>query len=616
MTFLSQGTFASRFLAVAAAVAMLVLPLLARAGDKPAQNQENHSRGNLALLVVVDSSAEDSLESLDKVLLSALDHFGMPFQVLDLHSQALSAGALLSHPAVILGQNGLGKSLSVQDIDAIKEAVDKGVGLVNLDGMLSAYPAAYRKLLGVHGERTAPISSVQVARHVHPITRLYDPERKYQLRKPIALTSVATGPNAEILLTADGNLPAMFALRLGKGKIVQFTVAADFWRSDYFGHAHGLDRLFWKSIAWAARKPFVMMAMPPFVTARVDDASGSGSGFLINSQSAAISFRYIDTLNHFGYTPNIGLFTDDIPERDGKIIKEKYEKGLAEFSPHAFTEGQFIYIDRVAQGPGFRMLEYDPARLRQYFAKLDKQFAGWGIKPSKTVNSHCFNAGLNALPFLKERGETFMMFAGKFGKDYYDSAAYLWNPRPYGHPGFTFDYMPDHPEFFNVEAHPYCVSAGGKISDADIDVLHGNTVFGKEGTATHVEAAARKGVEGIILGLDGLFFGCLFTHEQRVASLRVDEWEAILRKIDKETAKYPRIFKSYDYIAEYAKSRYDTKITEARYDPACHDIRLKVAGKSTLPLKVYLFGEDGPEYRFKELPAFAGAREVVWKENE
>ena len=112
-------------------------------------------------------------------------------------------------------------------------------------------------------------------------------------------------------------------------------------------------------------------------------------------------------------------------------------------------------------------------------------------------------------------------------------------------------------------SHPYTVSAEGKISDADIDILYGNTVFGKEGTATHVEAAARKGVKGISLGLDGLFFGCLFTHEQRIASLRVDEWEAILRSIDRRTAKYPRIFKSYDYIAEYAKSRYDTKITEA-----------------------------------------------------
>ena len=302
MIFRSQGTRASRFLAVVAALATLVLPITAGAAEKPAQNQGNRCGGNLALLVVVDSSAEGSRVSLDKSLFSALDHFGMPFQVLDLHSQALSAGMLRSHPAVIMGQNGLGKSLSVPDIEAIEDAVDKGVGLVNLDGMLSLYPAAYRKMLGVQGEKTAHTSSVRITRHGHPITRLYDPDCKYQLRKPIALTSVEAAPNAEILLTADGDLPAMFALRLGKGKIVQFTVASDFWLPDYFGHAHGLDGLFWRSIAWAARKPFVMMAMPPFVTARVDDASGSGSRFLVNSQSAAIRFRYLDTLNQFGYT--------------------------------------------------------------------------------------------------------------------------------------------------------------------------------------------------------------------------------------------------------------------------------------------------------------------------
>ena len=208
------------------------------------------------------------------------------------------------------------------------------------------------------------------------------------------------------------------------------------------------------------------------------------------------------------------------------------------------------------------------------------------------------------------------MFAGEFGKDYYDSTAYGWNPRPYGHPGFTFDYMPDHPEFFNVESHPYTVSADGKISDADIDILYGNTVFGKEATATRVEAAVRKGVEGIRLGLDGLFFGCLFTHEQRIASLRGDEWETILRSIDQRTSKYPRLFRRYDYIAEYAKSRYDTRINEATYDSVSHQIRLKLSGNCTLPLKAYVFGEEGLEYRFKEIPVFAGKREVVWKHNE
>jgi hypothetical protein len=614
MIFPLQGRFASRFAAIVATLATLLLPMVAGAAEGPAQNPRHGCRGNLALLLVVDSSAKDSFASLDKTLFSALDHFGMPFEVFDLHRQSLNIETLLSHPAMVIGQNGLGKSFSVRDIDTIQEAVEKG--LVNLDGMLSVYPTAYRKMLGVRGEKTAHISSVQIARHTHPITRFYEPGRTYPLRKQIALTSCETAPSAEILLTAEGDRPAVFVLRCGRGKIVQWTLASDFWLPEYFGHAQGLDGLFWRSLAWATRKPWVMMAMPPFVTARIDDASGSGSPFLVNSQSAAIRFRYLDALNQLGYRPNVGLFTDDIPATDGQIIQEKYDRGLAEFSAHAFTEGKFIYIDRVFQGNEYRMVEYEPAQLRQFFAKLDRQFAGWGIKPSKTVNSHCFNPGLNALPFLKERGETFVMFAGKFGTDYADSAAYRWNPGPYGHAGFTFDRMPDHPEFFNVEAHPYIVSADGKISDGDIDILHRNTVFRNEGTATHIEPAARKGAEAITLGLDGLFFGCLFTHEQRIASLRVDEWEAILRSIDQQIARYPKIFQTYDYVAEYAKSRYDTKITEARYDSASHNIRLKVSGKSTLPLKVYLFGEQGPDYRFREIPVLAGEREVVWKENE
>ena len=40
------------------------------------------------------------------------------------------------------------------------------------------------------------------------------------------------------------------------------------------GPLYGLDDLFWRSMVWAARKPFVMQGMPPFVTMRMDDASG------------------------------------------------------------------------------------------------------------------------------------------------------------------------------------------------------------------------------------------------------------------------------------------------------------------------------------------------------
>ena len=592
----------------------LVAMSLCQAGEPAVRPWWAPAAGNMALLVAVDSSQPEERALVDRTLLCALDHFGMPFELLDLAKAELSDKTLLTHPAVVMAQPDLGKRLSDRDISLLEQAVKSGVGLANFDGNLSTYPSAYLRLLGVASAKAARAASLRIAKPSHPITA-GSPQTDYQLVQPIEVTDPGHLSDAQVLLQTDQGLPAAFTTRVGKGRIVQFTLPTKLWLPNYFGHVHGLDGVFWKSIVWAARKPFVMLAMPPFVAARIDDASGSGSKFLINGDSAAKSFRYIATLNRFGYRPNVGLFTDDIRDEDAPIIREKFDHGLAEFSAHAWTEGRFIYLDRIRDRQETRMVEFTPEDLEQRFAKLDGQFAKWGVRPSKTLNCHCFNPGTNSLPFLKQRGETFMMFAGEFGKDYYDPSAFTWHPKPYGDPGLTLDYMPGHPDFFNVMAHPYKVSREGRISDADIDILNGHTTFNHESPTNRLDAAVRRGTDAILLGLDSLFFGCLFAHEQRVASLTVSEWEKVLSDIDRATAQRERIFKNYDYISEYAKCRYDTKIVEASCDNASGKMRLKLVGKSTLPLKLYRFSEDSLRYEFEEVPAFQGEQTVVLGRN-
>lgn len=606
-----RGMVAGREAAFLSVLTALALSVGSGVAETAPAARWPRASGNMTLLVLADGAAREERLVLDRAVLSALDHFGMPFQVLDLAEGTLTADVLLSHSALVLGQGGLGHRLSGKDVAAIAEAIETGVGLVSFDGMLSDYPAAYHRISGVQSPVARQTASVRIACNTHPITRMHDLDRKHQALRPVPFSDVGRLSRGEILLRTEEDLPAVFATSLGKGRIVQFTLSSQFWLPQYFGHVHGLDGLFWRSIAWAARKPFVMMAMPPFVTARIDDASGSGSRYLVSKDSAAASFRYIDGLNRFGYLPNVGLFTDDITSEDGKIIKQKFVLGQAEFSAHAWTNERHIYNQRILNKPGASPVEFSPAELRQAFAKLDGQFAAWGIKPSRTVNSHFFNPGLNSLPFLKQRGETFLMFAGRFGRSYSDPAAYAWNPKPYGDPGFTCDYMPDDPEFFNVEAHPYVVRPDGRISDGDIDCLWGNTTFGKEHPTNDLDAAARKGAHEIRLGLDALFFGCLFTHEQRIAALTVSQWEKVLADIDKATSKCERIFKSYDYISQYAKSRYDAKITDASHDPGSGRTRVRVAGKSTLPLNLYLFAAEGLEYQFQQIPAFQGEQSIV-----
>jgi len=600
----------SEVLSVLAIFAALALPVSAGAAETRSAAPWTRASGNMTLLVLADNSAREDRLVLDKTVLAALDHFGMPFEVLDLSAATLTTEVLLGHSAVVLGQGGLGRRLSEKHVDAICEAIEKGIGLVNFDGMLSDYPAAYQRILGVELSTAARAAAVQIACNTHPVTLPYEAGQKFQVVRPVVATRLNHVPRGEILMRTDQGLPAVFAMAAGKGRIVQFTLSPKFWLPEYFGHVHGLDGLFWRSIAWAARKPFVMMAMPPFVTARIDDASGSGSGYLVGKDSAAASFRYIGGLNKFHYIPNVGLFTDDVTREDGKILKQKFDLGLAEFSAHAWTNERHIYNRRILNNSAASPVEFSDAELRQAFAKLDGQFAAWGIRPSRTVNSHFFNPGLNSLPFLKQRGETFLMFAGRFGRSYSDPAAYAWNPKPYGDPGFTIDYMPDDPAFFNVEAHPYVVAPDGRISDADIDFLWGNTTFGKESSTNDLGAAVRKGVREIRLGLDALFFGCLFTHEQRIARLTVTQWEKALADIDRATSRWDRIFKSYDTIAAYAKGRYDTKLTEASREPRTGRIRIRVAGASSLPLSVYVFAREDLEYRFQEIPAFRGERSV------
>jgi hypothetical protein len=105
----------------------------------------------------------------------------------------------------------------------------------------------------------------------------------------------------------------------------------------------------------------------------------------------------------------------------------------------------------------------------------------------------------------------------------------------------------------------------------------------------------------------------LFTHEQRIAVLTVSEWEKVLAEIDKLTSRFDRIFVSYDAVSEYAKNRYDTKITEASHDPASGRVRVSATGKATLPLSLYLFAGEGLEYRVEQIPAFQGEQTVDFK---
>ncbi|MBE9507530.1 MAG: hypothetical protein IMY86_05720, partial [Chloroflexi bacterium] len=108
-----------------------------------------------------------------------------------------------------------------------------------------------------------------------------EPEMHYITERHQAGESISTGgmtmagitlPEGVTALAMTGSQPFLAVTASGLGHAVQW--GSYNWMSHSVkGPIYGLDDLVWRSIVWAARKPFVMQGLPNFVTMRVDDES-------------------------------------------------------------------------------------------------------------------------------------------------------------------------------------------------------------------------------------------------------------------------------------------------------------------------------------------------------
>ena len=123
----------------------------------------------------------------------------------------------------------------------------------------------------------------------------------------------------------------------GSGRAVQWG-SYDWMSHSVLGPVHGLDDVMWRSLVWAAHKPFVMQALPPIVTMRVDDEQGS--------------FDWVHSANDFGFKPWLGLFIDEVSDANAADLSALTNAGQATASIHAFSYDRFLYFDHAA-GQGY-----------------------------------------------------------------------------------------------------------------------------------------------------------------------------------------------------------------------------------------------------------------------
>ncbi len=579
-------------------------------------------KGNMFVACLVDSSRKEEFSQLHEILWSALDFFGIPYEVLDVAKNELTPKALKEHSAIVIGQEHLGRSLSEDSTKAIIEAVKSGTGLVCFDGDLHSYKEPLKDALGLwtskEGTHMPHLDTwaLRVWDNKHFITGAKEPEF-IRLNKAVEICNVVNIEKDYRLLmtvTNSSGLPAVITETCGKGRIVMFAVSPKIWLNEYFGHGGGLDDVFWRSIVWAAKKPFVMLAMPPFVTIRIDDCSGAPN-----------RFGWVWTLNRHGFVPHVSLFTENIGEKEAQAIKELYDAGAAEFSFHAFTWTKQIFWESKSPTDHDEGREFSKEELTTSFKKMDEHAKRWGIEWSKVLTAHFGEVGKNVVPFIKERGITYLGIPYTFGVSYGAAPLNLAEEqlkkvKPFKGQGGIIDYHPEFPELFVVypsyEDVPKTVqqmlTAKGVIAPngQKYDFLWET---GRD--KVDVELGAWFASFGIKLALDSLFPAVLVTHEQNISVLNDDEWGSLLAKVDQLTNKHVKAFRSWSYIAEYAKNLQNLRIKQVEVDPENDELECSLTGQTKMPLFLYVFkgNSEHVDQSFMEVPPCEGEVSVRLK---
>jgi hypothetical protein len=568
------------------------------------------SRGNLAVVVVMDSS-QPEFPLLFETTFGALAHFGIPFRVADLAAGPLGDAALAGCRAALVAQEHLGARLGPAGQATLLSAAEQGMGLVSFDADLAAYGPAWLSAAGLAGAGrggevvTGGTQTLGVVDASHPITWWQDGESTKPLKVPTPTALARVVDTATLLEDGDG-APMLTARRLGRGKVVQWLVSPKVWRRQYFGHTFGLDDVWLRGITWAARKPFVMKAMPPFVRFRFDDCQGLWRD--------AKDLAFVDVLNEFGHVPNLSFCIRSLTADGAAKASALCAAGKAELSPHTLAPSTSLFY-------GDEGGEYSPARFRELFAEIDDVLAKLAVRPSRILSDHDHGWSANAIPGLVARGITYKMNITMPGEPW-EAPHRDWRPAPYGSMDYAFDFLPAPADrFFAVYNHyPPAFEAARAYVDADHflyhrpggygpykwDMLNGLTV-GPLHAENQIVAAARRLADHTRLGLDAMFFGGSITHSHFIRHLGAQEWRELLRRADALLPRHRYEPAPYDAIADYALSKVRTTIVGA--DESGGRVTVDLEGESIAPLRLWVFAsEAGDEHRFETTEAFTGRR--------
>jgi hypothetical protein len=579
-------TSLKRWLLSVVAVALMVNSLLYLT-SRPVAGQVDEPRRVGALILVNSTSAYYS--DFPQYIQPYLDHFGIPYTVLDIAQEPVTS-AIADYALIVIGHKGLDANhqyLDSAEQAAISSAVWGGAGLVNFDSILtySGVPlyAFVQDIFRFSYTTSTPHNQVEIHTDVpspwNYIVAAQPTGAVYLMDQNISPTGVVPPTDGVTLATVNGQ-PLLVAVPYGQGRAVQWA-SYDWlnWRT--WGYVHGFDDLVWRGMVCAARKPFVFQGMPPFVTFRDDDSTGG--------------YDWVVTANRYGFKPWLGIFLRAVSENSAAQLRDLVNAGQATVGVHALDFDAFFYTGT-------------PQQIAANFAEAQTWFARHGIAPSRFVVPHYYRFDPPAFDGLAQMGVEFVATVMTPGDEYGTSPAL--RARPYrlydapqsgaSAPFYYADYLtvPGHPEhngrFFNVFTEIRDNAGHEWYPDND------------------VEGSIRRGTAQLKRALDSMVIATLFTHEYYIHSITPSNWEAILAGIAANIAPYQPVYVTMEEAARYARAMFTSDIADGAYDPLSQTLVVTLTGSTDIPTVFYLFTEsDGAIVRTPvNVPVFSGITTV------
>lgn len=572
------------------------------------------SRGNAVALLLCHSEYAE-YRQVPETMFAALGHFGIPYRVRDLSAGRLRAAELENCAVLVIGQENLGIALSASDQRTILQAVADGLGLVNFDYNLAHYDDSFLDVLGLKGTRhdkgvgTIGAANIGIVSNSDNLTWTQEAGRVHSLAFPIPAAVVRAGKRTTVLAETEHGYPAVIrtAAGTGSGQVIQWLVSPRIWTLQVFGHAHGLDDLFWKGIVLAARKPFAMHCIPPFIRFRFDDCNG-----LYRTDK---DMAFVNVLNKYGHKPNMCVSMNALKTSGWRMLKSLHDSDKVEVAPHTWRGGVSLYY-------GVNGKEYTKTQFRELITATAALMKKHGIKPSKILSDHEHECSARVLPFLDRLGIEYKMNVMVPGENWVGPHV-DWRPAPYGSMSYALDYTPGpYPLFVVFNHYPafdfarsylsprsFLLNRAGGYGDDNWDFLNGLT--DRDQPKNNIEKMARRLAEHTRLGLNSLFFGGSISHSHFTQSLSLEEWKAILDRYERLTARLEKINVGYDDIAMYAKGKFHTHLAAADR-VGSEGMDLSLSGKSEVPLKISVFKDRGGslERSYVETGKFSGKRKL------